>query len=73
MLKDFSIADIRAYGSVMTWAGIMLGAAVLWGGIFSFAYWRRRFGGSIRSYARAAFLTWLGTVGILLVMSIFER
>lgn len=57
----------------MTWTGLAMGAALLWGAVFSFAYSRRQFGGTVRGYARAGFVTWLVTMAILILMSISEQ
>lgn len=57
----------------MTWTGIGVGAASLWGVVFGFAYVRRRFGEPARGYAIKAVIAWLVTMAIFLLMSVMER
>ena len=57
----------------MTWAGIAVSAALLWGVVFSFAYSRRQFGGTARGYTTAGFITWLATMAIFMLMSLAEQ
>lgn len=50
-----------------------MGAALLWGAVFSFAYSQRQFGGTVRGYAIAGLATWLATMALLILMSVAEQ
>ena len=57
----------------MTWAGLAVAAAIMWGAIVGFAYLRRPFGGSSRNYLLAFIALWLLTIGTLTLMAIAEQ
>lgn len=50
-----------------------MGAALLWGAVFSFAYSRRQFGGTVRGYATAGLIAWLVTMAIFILISLAEQ
>jgi hypothetical protein len=57
----------------MTWSGLAVGEAILWGAVVGFAYLRRPFGGSGSNYLFAFVVLWAITIGTLTLMAIAEQ
>jgi hypothetical protein len=52
--------------------GLLLSAAIMWGPIFAFAYYRRQFGGSARSYLLGFVAMWFATVAFFVLLTLWE-
>lgn len=53
--------------------GLLLASVIMWGPIFAFAYARRQFGGSARTYVLAFAGTSFATVAFFVLLTVWEN
>lgn len=53
--------------------GLLIGSAMFWAPFFALAYYRRRFGGTPRGYLLGFAITWLATVALFALMTVWEN